>query len=587
MPVETRTIQQAYKFALAPTSRQARMFASHAGAARFAFNWGHAQTIEALDAREAEKASAGEAKTHVPSHFDLCKAWTVYKDETTPCVRCDHLITLQGDTWVTDRDAAPCHDGAAHEPLPPECGRCGMTLEREWIASHSKQVRQRLAELDANLKRVTMLRKTFLALEEDDDHRAPLDLLDRLRSRIKEEIIFLAATGQCCQDGMAHQPLPGIRWVDDNFVGTYQAALRDSRAAWQAFFDSKSGKRKGRRVGRPRFKSRRRSKSAFQVHGGTLQVVGPRAVKLPKIGTVRTGENTRKLRRRLLKGTARIVRGTISLDSAGRWHIALTVEIERQIRTAPSQRQRDGGAVGVDIGTRHLVVLSNGDMIENPRHLDKALRRLRSAQQALSRCADASAGREHARRRVAKMHNRIANLRRDGLSKAASHLVHAHELIALEGWDVQQTLQHGSTGLPKHIARERNRALAGAGLGELRWMIESRASWYGADVKVADRHQETGRTCAACETPRTKAIPPAEDQFRCLTCGHVADRRMNTAQYLVKWARRPADAPSGGESRNGRGGDVRPAASRRGGRSPTKRQASTRPRRGETGTPGP
>jgi putative transposase len=503
MPLETRRIQQAFKFALALTPAQERLCMSHAGGARFAYNWGLDQIGQALDAYAAEKAeleaagSTDKPTTSIPRHFDLCRMWTAHKD--------------------------------------------------------------------AN----------------------PQDL----------------------------------HWVGENFVGTYQAALRDAAGAWKAFFDSRAGRRAGRRVGRPRFKSRRKARPAFQVHGQTLQVTDVRHVRLPKIGEVRTAEKTRKLLRLLRKGDVecvdcrgglvpltnakgerikckackgtglmphtRLVRASITQVPSGRWFVSLTVETHRDVRTAPSQRQRDGGTIGVDIGVRDIATLSDGTVIENPRHLDKALRKLARAQQDLSRCQDTSNRRVRARKRVARIHARVADLRRDGLSQTASQLVHGHQRIIVEGWDIAETLASGSSDLPQKVRRNRNRALASVGLGEFRWMIESRASWYGPTVVVADRHQETGRTCAACGTVRDKPVPPAENKFHCLTCGHTTDRRLNTAQALVHWDRAQTDAQSSGESQNGRGGNVRPGTSRRTGQSPTKRQASTQHHRDQTGTPDP
>jgi len=506
VPVEVQIVQQAYRFALAPTPRQARAFASHAGGARFAYNWGLDRIAEALDTREAEKAT-GKATTKVPGHFDLCKAWTAWKDEH------------------------------ADDP-EPEPGQ----------------------------------RRTNTA------------------------------------------------WVGENFVGTYQAALRDAAVAWKNFFDSRTGKRRGRAMGRPRYKSRHRSKLAFQVHGSTLQVTDTRHVKLPKIGEVRTHESTRKLLRRIRKGlvacpecsgtakvrkgdelvackpckgsgavaAARIVRGTVSLDSSGRWYIALTVEIAREVRTSPSRRQREGGPVGVDFGVREIATLSTGEQITNPRYLEGALGKLARAQRAYARTQKGSKGRERARRRVARCHAKVRHQRLDALHKATSLLIHGHDKIVVEGWDVAEVMASGrKQKLPGKVRRDRNRALADAGIGIGRWQLESKARWYGATVVATDRHAPTGRTCSACGQVSAKPVPPHQELWECPSCGHRLARRMNTARVLAGVAV-SVDAPSGGESLNGRGGDVRPAASRRSGRSPGKRQASTRERsRGETGAPGP
>jgi putative transposase len=493
VPVETQTIKQAFKFALDPTPRQARMLASHAGGARFAYNWANARIIEALDAREAEKAEGGEAKTPVPSHFDLCKQWTAWKDE---------------------------HAG---DPEPAEGARRTNTA-----------------------------------------------------------------------------------WVSENFVGTYQAAIRDAAKAWVDFFKSRSGKRKGRPLGRPRFKKRGRARDSFQVHGGTLRVVSTGAgfrpkgadkgatrdvVVLPKIGPVFLHESGRKLRRRVDKGTARIVRGTVSRDSDGRWLIAVTAEVQREVRTGPSRRQREGGVAGVDFGVRAIATLSDGTVIPNPRHLEGILGKLAKAQRALSRCEPGSQRRRRAAAEVGKLHARVKHLRLDGLHKATSGLVHSRAVIAVEGFDVQETARYRRRGkvdqkknrgdVPAKVRTDRNRALADTGIGIARWQLQSKGAWYGCQVLVMDKHAPTGRTCSACGTAKAKPVPPADELFTCEACGSQMPRRVNTARALALRARAVVPvAPSTGETRNARGGDIRPGVVRGTRQTPLKREASTRPRPG-------
>jgi len=575
-------IQQAYRFALDPTPRQERMLRSHAGAARFAYNWGNAQIIAALDAREAEKAAGTEPGTPVPSHFDLCKMWTAWKD------------------------------AHAADPEPPEGERRTSTA-----------------------------------------------------------------------------------WVSENFVGTYQAALRDAAKAWSDYFKSARGERKGRRLGRPRFKKRGRARDSFQVHGTTLRPVAASGdgvafrarhlspgshrdvIVLPKIGPILLHESARKLRRRLGKGevpcpeccqagvvpatgstrrkdevpcpagmhagagclvcdgggrvrpcpacggrlavpAARIIRGTVARDSDGRWYISLTAEIAREVRTrtvrevqpagtvtrtavpAPTARQRAGGVVGADFGVRDIATLSDGTAIANPRHLEAALGKLAKAQQEVARCEKDSAGRRQAAARVGRLHARVKHLRLDALHKATSTLVQSRAVIAVEGFDVQETARYrrggkvdrgkaeGREKVPGKVRQARNRALADTGIGIARWQLQSKGAWYGCQVLVMDKHAPTGRTCSACGTAKAKPVPPAEEMFTCEACGGVMPRRVNTARALASRARVSVSvAPSTGETLNARGGDVRPAAARRGGQSPLKREASTRPPgRGEPGSPG-
>ena len=472
MPVEVRQVTQAYKFALDPTPTITRRFTSHAGGARFAYNWGLARTAEALDAYAAEKTAGVDKPTvKVPSHFDLCKAWTVFKDD----------------------------------------------------------------------------------------------------------------------------PVNGVGWVGENFVGTYQAALRDAAQAWSRFFKSRSGKLAGARVGRPRFKSKHRARRSFQVHGSTLRVSDAHHVVLPKIGPVKTHESTRKLLRRVSKGTARVVRGTVSQHSDGRWYIALTVEVQREVRTGPSARQRAGGTVGLDLGVRSVAVDSDGTVYDNPRFLEGSLARLAAAQRVLSRRLAAApkgaprSGRARkAQARVARLHARVGFQRADFLHKLSTSLVHGHERIAVEGWDVARVAATGSEDVPARVRRGRNRALADTGVGMLRWQVVSKSVWYGCDVAVLGKHESTGRTCSSCGQVRTKPVLPAEDTFRCPGCGWSGDRRVNSARVVARLAAEVSDASSGGESLNARGEGVSPVVPRGGRRSSGKREARARPiGRGESGTPGP
>jgi putative transposase len=386
-----------------------------------------------------------------------------------------------------------------------------------------------------------------------------------------------------------NDPANEVEWVGQNFVGTYQAALRDVAVAWKNFFKSRAGKRAGRRMGRPRFKSKHRSRRAFQVHGDTLQVVDSAHIKLPKIGVIKTHESTRKVLRRVIQGKARLVRGTVSQGSSGRWQISLTVEVKREIRTGPSARQRAGGAIGIDLGVRDIATTSDGTRWTNPRHLERAQRQLRTLNKALARTQKDSKRRSRARKRLGRAHARVANLRLDATHKMTSALIHAYAVIGVEGWDAQQVAQHGSKDVPKKLRRQRNRGLTDANVGNARWQLQSKAAWYGATVVVTAAQEPTGRTCSVCGQVRTKPVPIADELFHCPACDHKLDRRINTARVLAAVAQHETGAPSSGEPQNARGGNVRRGA-------PSARRAlpgeagsprAVRKHGGQSGTPGP
>lgn len=191
----------------------------------------------------------------------------------------------------------------------------------------------------------------------------------------------------------------------------------------RGFSESRKGRRHGRRVGFPRFKARRHTAPSIRFTTGAFRVEPDRHhLTLPRLGTIKTHESTRKLGRRLESGMARIMSATVRRDGAGRgagrWHCSFTVEVVRTLR----QPARPAAVVGVDVGIIALAVASSGDVVANPRHLTAATRRLRSASRTLSRrvgpdrrsARPASARWEMARRTLARRHARVRHLRRRG-----------------------------------------------------------------------------------------------------------------------------------------------------------------------------
>jgi putative transposase len=212
-------------------------------------------------------------------------------------------------------------------------------------------------------------------------------------------------------------------WWADNSKEAYASGLANLAAALSNWTASRSGTRAGRKVEFPRFKTRHSGSSCRFTTGAFGLGADRRHVRLPRIGTVRTHESTRKLARRVEAGTARIRSATLSWQR-GRWHVSFSVELPDP-QPDPRPGARVGGrTVGVDLGIRSLAVLSTGKTEPNPRHLDAALRALRRAQRRCSRrrgpdrrtrTAPSNRWRK-ANTRVAALHTRVANQRRDGLT---------------------------------------------------------------------------------------------------------------------------------------------------------------------------
>jgi len=334
--------------------------------------------------------------------------------------------------------------------------------------------------------------------------------------------------------------------------------------------DSRAGKRAGRKVGFPRFKAKHRTVPTVRFTTGTIRVEPDRKhVVLPRLGRLKLHESARKPARRLEAGTARIMSATVRRHG-GRWFVAFTVEVDRTVR-----RSASGPVVGVDVGIKNLAVLSTGELVANPRHLNAAQVRLRALGRALSRKAgpDRRARKDPSKRwlraksRLGRAHARVANLRRDGLHKLTTRLVRGHATVMVEDLNVAGML--ANRRLARHIAD--------AGFAELRRQLAYKTSWNGGRLIVADRWYPSSKTCSACGVKAKLAL--AERIYTCAACGLVLDRDLNAARNLA--ALTAAEVSTAGSGPVAGRGAIR--KTRSGGQEAVKRLSGTAPA-GKTGT---
>jgi putative transposase len=354
-------------------------------------------------------------------------------------------------------------------------------------------------------------------------------------------------------------------WWAENSKEAYASGLDGLSRALRNWSDSRSGRRKGRPVGFPRFKKKLRSRDACRFTTGAIKVLADRKhVQLPRIGVLKTHESTRKLARRLDRGTARILAATIS-RTADRWFVSFTVEVERQIPTSNGRTT----VVGVDVGIHHLAVLSTGEApIPNRRALERSMRKLRRLNRELARRQLGSRRRHRTRTRLARVHGHAASLRRDALHKLATSLATEHGTVVVEHLNI--------AGLRRN--HRLARALDDSGMGQLRRLLTYKTRWYGSRLVVADRFYPSSKTCSTCGWVKAK-LNLSERTFNCEPCGLSLDRDLNAARNLARLAQHVAQ--SGWETRNARGVDVRPGLA---GRTAMKRDAGTGHRLDKTGT---
>ena len=279
-----------------------------------------------------------------------------------------------------------------------------------------------------------------------------------------------------------------------------QQGLRHLQGAFTNFFE--------KRAKYPTFKSKRRSrasaeytKSAFRYRDGQLtlaKMTDPLAIRWS----------------RPLPEGAEPSTVTVSRDSAGRWHVSLLCEVPVQDGPATD------AVVGVDAGVTSLVTLSTGEKVANPRHERRDRVRLARAQRVLARKQRGSANREKARRKVAKVHARITDRRRDHLHKLTTRLVRENQAVVIEDLQVRNMLGNHSLA----------RAISDAAWRELRGMLEYKCQWYGRDLVVVDRWFPSSKACSVCGVVRD-GLPLHVREWTC-RCGARHDRDVNAARTI-------------------------------------------------------
>ena len=298
-------------------------------------------------------------------------------------------------------------------------------------------------------------------------------------------------------------------WMYEVSKCSPQEALRNLDKAFDNFFRNcklkKQGKFKGK-VGFPRFKSKKKGVGSFRLTG-TIKVMNDR-IQLPRLGTIRLKE------RGYLPTDAKILNASVK-ERAGRWYVAVQVEME--MSDPPVKPEV---IVGIDLGIKTLATCSDGEVFENPRSLGKNLKKLQRLARRVSRKQKGGKNRKKAAIRLARIHQRIANIRKDTLHKVTTQLTRTKSKVVIEDLNV--------SGMMKN--RCLSRAIADLGLFEFRRQLEYKGVWYGCQVQVADRFFPSSKRCCVCG--RIKDDLKLSDRIYVCECGNEVDRDWNAAKNL-------------------------------------------------------
>ena len=307
-------------------------------------------------------------------------------------------------------------------------------------------------------------------------------------------------------------------WLSEVSAVVLQQALADLNTAYRNFFNSCSGKRIGRRVAPPRFRSRKDNRQSIRfTRNARFTVTTGGKLRLPKIGDIPV-----RWSRELPSGEPSSV--TVTMDAAGRYHASFVVETED---TPLPERTEE---VGIDLGLTTFAVLSDGRKLDNPRFARRAARKLRKAQQASSRKQRGSRNRAKARSKVAKCHAGVSNTRRDWLHKASTRIIRDNQAVYVEDLCV--------VGL----ARTRlARSVHDAGWSTFVGMLAYKAARHGRTFAKVDRWFPSTRVCSMCGVVGDKLALSVREWTR--RCGVVHDRDINAARNILAAGRAETPTP--------------------------------------------
>ena len=293
-------------------------------------------------------------------------------------------------------------------------------------------------------------------------------------------------------------------WLSEVSNIPLQQSVADLGIAYKNFFDSLKGKRKGKKIGIPKFKKKTARQSArFRIGGFSLK---GDEVYLAKIG------NIKPIWSRCLPSAPTSC--TVVKDCANRYFFSFVVEIE------PIQTDAKSQSIGIDLGIKTFAVMSNGDKAISPDYsiLDQQIRR---KQRKLARQHKDSKRRNKTRIQIAKLHNQIADTRKDFLHKLSTKVVSDNQVIVLEDLNV--------SGMVKN--RKLARAISWQGWREFRVLCEAKSQKFHRDFRTINRWEPTSQTCSCCGY-RWGKINLSVRSVICLSCGNEHDRDENASKNI-------------------------------------------------------
>lgn len=280
-----------------------------------------------------------------------------------------------------------------------------------------------------------------------------------------------------------------------------QQSLRDLDRGFTNFFN--------KRARHPQFKSKHNNHQSYRTinQDDNIRIVG-KYIKLPKLGYV-------KIRQSMEVGHINNV--TIERTPTGKYFVVLNVDFE------PELRPNNGCMVGIDVGIKEFYSDSNGNVVNNPKYLEKSIHKLIREQRRLSRKQKGSNNRNKQRIRVAKVHEKITNQRNDFLQKQSTMLVSENQTICIEDLNIKGMIRNHTLA----------KAITSVSWSKFFSMLEYKATWYGNDIIKVPTMYPSSQICSCCgyKNPLVKNL--AIRSWECPQCHTKHNRDTNASINIL------------------------------------------------------